>query len=154
MAKQQHKPNANELWLYFQNVMAWVKATFPTYRKEMNGVQWGDLYNEFKDEELDPVKLEEKVGMLMADEDVTNKRGIYSYVLDGQERHLNIRAFRPNQKREAYERQSGICPVCGDHFELKEMEADHITPWHEGGKTEAANCQMLCRDDNRRKGGV
>ena len=34
------------------------------------------------------------------------------------------------------------------------MEADHITPWHEGGKTEAANCQMLCRDDNRRKGGV
>src|ERR1019366_980454 len=33
-AKQQHKPNANELWLYFQAVINWVKATFPNYRKE------------------------------------------------------------------------------------------------------------------------
>jgi HNH endonuclease/Protein of unknown function DUF262 len=154
MAKQQHKPNANELWLYFQNVMAWVVVTFPKYRKEMNGVQWGELYNEFKDAELDSAKLEGEVAALMADEDVTRKRGIYPYVLDGQERHLNIRAFSANQKREAYERQGGTCPVCGQHFELGEMEADHITPWHEGGKTEAANCQMLCRDDNRRKGGV
>ena len=90
----------------------------------------------------------------MADEDVTRKKGIYAYVLDGQEKHLNIRQFSPNQTREAYERQKGICPVCSEHFELEEMEADHITPWHEGGKTGAANCQMLCRDDNRRKGGV
>jgi hypothetical protein len=154
MAKQQHKPNANELWLYFQGVMAWVKATFPQYRKEMKGVDWGELYNEFKDAPLDSAKLEERVASLMADEDVTRKRGIYSYVLDGQEKHLNIRAFTPNQRREAYERQKGICAVCGNHFELEEMEADHITPWHAGGKTEAANCKMLCKDDNRRKSGV
>ena len=95
-----------------------------------------------------------QVVSLMADEDVTKKRGIYSYVLDGQEKHLNIRAFSPNQRREAYERQKGLCAVCGNHFELEEMEADHITPWHAGGKTEAANCKMLCRDDNRKKGGV
>ena len=57
-------------------------------------------------------------------------------------------------RREAYERQKGICAVCGKPFALEEMEADHITPWHEGGKTEAANCRMLCREDNRRKGGV
>ena len=154
MAKQQHKPNANELWLYFQNVMAWVKATFTQYRKEMKAVPWGELFNEFEDEELDPTRLEEQVATLMADEDATNKRGIYSYVLNGQEKQLNIRAFSLNQKREAYERQSGICPICRNHFELAEMEGDHITPWHEGGKTEAANCQMLCRDDNRRKGGI
>lgn len=154
MAKQQHKPNANELWLYFQNVMAWVKATFPTYRREMKGVQWGELYNEFKDEELDSAKLEEQVARLMADEDVTRKRGIYSYLLDGQEKHLNIRAFSPNQRREAYERQKGICPVCGEQYEFEEMEADHITPWHAGGKTESANCKMLCKADNRTKSGV
>jgi len=29
------------------------------------------------------------------------------------------------------------------------MEADQITPWHEGGKTNAENCQMLCKEDNR-----
>ena len=154
MAVQQHKPNANELWLYFQQVIAWVKATFPTYRGEMKGIAWGDLYNRFKDAELDSAQLEAQVSDLMVDEDVTRKKGIYSYVLDGQERHLSIRAFSPNERREAYERQKGICPVCGQHFELEVMEADHITPWHDGGKTEAANCQMLCRDDNRKKGGV
>lgn len=154
MAEQQHKPDAKELWLYFQGVIAWVAATFPKRRREMKTVQWGELYNEFKDAELDSATLEKQVATLMADEDVTKKPGIYSYVLDGQEKHLNIRAFSPAQKREAYERQGGICPVCSDHFEIEEMEADHITPWHEGGRTDASNCQMLCRPDNRRKSGV
>ena len=89
----------------------------------------------------------------MEDEDITKKKGIYSYVLDKKEKHLNIRAFSNNQKREAYERQKGICPVCNEHFEIEEMEGDHITPWHEGGKTSAENCQMLCKEDNRRKSG-
>ncbi len=153
MATNQHKPNANDLWLYFQSVIAWVKATFPIYRKEMKGIGWGDLYNEFKDQEFDPKKLEAEISRLMEDEDVTNKRGIYPFVLDGQEKHLNIRAFSKNEKREAYERQKGICPVCKKHFEIEEMEGDHITPWHEGGKTTAENCQMLCKEDNRRKSG-
>jgi hypothetical protein len=30
--------------------------------------------------------------------------------------------------------------VCALNFELAEMEAEHITPWREGGKTNAANC--------------
>jgi hypothetical protein len=153
MAKHQHKPNASSLWLYFQSVIAWVRATFPTYRNEMKGVDWGQLYNAFKDQELDPVELEAEVSRLMEDEDVTNKKSIYRYVLDGQEKHLNIRAFSKNQRREAYEHQKGICPACDTHFEIDEMEGDHITPWHEGGKTIADNCQMLCREDNRRKWG-
>ena len=81
-------------------------------------------------------------------------KGIYHYVLNGAERHLNIRAFTENQKREAYERRKGICPVCDKHFEFEGMEGDHITPWHEGGKTTADNCQMLCKEDNRRKSGI
>ena len=153
MANHQHEPNDNSLWLYFQYVIAWVQATFPKYRKEMKGIEWGDLYNVFKDHELDPKKLEAEISRLMEDEDVTKKTGIYSYVLDGKEKYLNIRAFSNNQKREAYERQKGACPVCKEHFEIDQMEADHITPWHEGGKTSAENCQMLCREDNRRKSG-
>jgi Protein of unknown function DUF262/HNH endonuclease len=154
MAVNQHKPEAKELWLYFQKVIAWVKATFPTYRNQMKGVAWGVLYNEFKDEELESAKLEQEIARLMADEDVTKKPGIYSYVLDGQEKHLNIRAFTTNMKREAYERQKGICPVCKEHYAIEAMEADHITPWSENGKTHAANCQMLCCEDNRRKGAI
>ncbi len=154
MATQQHKPNANELWLYFQKVINWAKATFPKYRKEMKGIPWGELYNTHKDDEIDSAKLEKEIARLMADDDVTNKKGIYPYVLNGRERHLNIRSFTDNQKREAYERQEGLCPVCKEHFQFEEMEGDHITPWHEGGKTIADNCQMLCKEDNRRKSGI
>lgn len=153
MAKHQHDPNANELWLYFQAVIAWVQATFPHYRKEMKGVPWGELYNQFKGVPYDSKKLEEEVTRLMLDEDVERKRGIYSYLLDGKEKHLSIRAFSSAMRREAYERQKGICPDCKKHYEIEGMEADHITPWHAGGKTTAANCQMLCLEDNRRKGG-
>ena len=153
MARHQHDPNANKLWLYFQAVMAWVQATYPTYRKEMKTVSWGELYNQFKDLPLDSKKLDTEVTRFMLDEDVERKKGIYSYLLDGKEKHLSIRAFSPAMRREAYERQKGICPDCSKHFELEAMEADHITPWHEGGKTTAANCQMLCMEDNRRKGG-
>lgn len=154
MSKQQHKPNANDLWQYFNGIMVWVKATFPNYRSVMKGVEWGELYNQFKDADLDPVALEAQIKSLMEDEDVSKKKGIYTYVLTGSERELNIRAFTPNQKREAFERQLGVCVVCGETFTLGEMEADHITPWHAGGKTNAENCQMLCTDDNRRKSGV
>jgi hypothetical protein len=153
MSKNQHEPNANELWLYFQSVINWVKAIFPNYRREMKGIEWGFLYNEFKDQKFDSKKLEEEITNLMEDEDVGSKKGIYIYVLTRQEKFLNIRAFTPNQKREAYERQKGICPVCKEYFEIEEMEGDHITPWHEGGKTITENCQMLCIEDNRRKSG-
>ena len=153
MSKNQNKPNATELWLYFQSVINWTKATFPNYRREMKGINWGFLYNQFQTQSFDHKKLEEEVSELMPDEDVTNKRGIYEYVLRRNEKFLNIRAFSDNQKREAYERQSGKCIKCGQHFEIHEMEADHITPWHEGGKTSAENCQMLCKFDNRSKSG-
>jgi|ERR1043165_779224 hypothetical protein len=153
MSKHQHDPNANALWLYFQSVITWVKATFPKYRQEMKGIDWGALYNRFHNQLLDSDKLEGEIAKLMLDEDVTKKPGIYRYVLTRDEKYLNIRAFSHNQKREAYERQKGLCIKCGNHFELDEMEADHITPWRAGGKTSAENCQMLCKDDNRKKSG-
>lgn len=151
MGKHQNDANATPLWQYFQRVIAWVNATFPKYRKEMKGVPWGPLYNKFKDLTIDTDSLENQVTELMMDEDVEQKAGIYLYVFDNDERHLNIRAFSPKMKREAYERQKGICVKCNKQFKLDEMEGDHITPWHEGGKTIAENCQMLCKEDNRRK---
>lgn len=153
MSTHQHNPNANELWTYFKNVIDWVKLTFPVYRREMKGINWGPLYNEFKDKTFDTHKLEEEIKKLMIDDDVTNKKGIYFYVLTRNEKYLNIRAFTESQKRAAYEKQNGICKNCGKHFELNEMEADHITPWHSGGQTSNDNCQMLCRECNRRKSG-
>ncbi len=153
MAKNQHEPNANELWLYFQAVINWVKIVFIKYRREMKGLEWGFYYNEYKDQKFDSQKTEKEVTKLMEDEDVGNKKGIYPYLLTGKEKHLNIRAFSPNHKREAYERQKGICAISKKHLAIEEMEADHITPWHEGGKTTSENCQMISREENRRKSG-
>jgi len=90
----------------------------------------------------------------MEDEDITRNAGIYEYLLDGDERHLNIRTFSPKMIRAAYERQKGICSKCKKYFALEDMHADHITPWSKGGKTLPENCQMLCADCNRRKSNL
>ncbi|MFC1954026.1 HNH endonuclease family protein [Chloroflexota bacterium] len=153
MAKHQHDKSADDLWSYFQNVVVWVRKTFPNYRKEMASVNWGELYNQFKDKQLNTAKLEAEIKVLMQDEDVTKKSGIYPYVLTRQEKNLSIRSFTDKMKREAYERQNGVCPFCKNKYDISEMEADHITPWHEGGRTIANNCQMLCKQDNRTKSG-
>lgn len=150
MAEHKNLPNANQLTQYFRNMVAWLNDTFE-YRKEMCGVPWGPIYNEHQNDIIDTKALEEKIASLMMDEDVTNKKGIYEYVFDSDERHLSIRAFDMRMKREVYERQKGICPHCKQHFDIKEMEADHITPWSEGGTTTIDNCQMLCKDCNRKK---
>ena len=151
MGEHQHDNTATALWSNFQSVINRVQAVFPNYRKEMKGVDWGGLYGFLKDESLDPEKLEVKIADLIMDDDVTKNAGIYPYLLTGEEKHLNIRAFTPAQKQKAFEVQKGVCKGCKKVFEPSEMEADHITPWVEGGKTNEENCQMLCRGCNRRK---
>lgn len=155
MAQHQHDPQAIELWNYFRSVIDWVKAIFPKLRKKaMQGIDWGYLYNDHGSRsDLDPVALEKEVERLMLDDDVTNKSGIYAYLLTGKEKHLSIRAFTDNQKIEAYERQRGICAKCGAHFDYEQMQGDHIVPWHKGGRTVADNCQMLCQKCNGEKSG-
>ena len=151
MAAHQHDRTATALWSHFQAVVNRVEAVFPNYRTPMKGVDWGGLYGQLKDENLDPEGLETEVAGLMIDDDVTKKAGIYPYLLTGEERHLNIRAFSEAMKQKAFEIQKGICKVCAKPFEIVDMEADHITPWAEGGKTNEQNCQMLCKQCNRRK---
>jgi hypothetical protein len=165
MSDHQHDEDANELWNYFQSIIQWVEQTFTTYRREMKGVEWGPLYDRFKDAQLDPADLERRTSVLMQDPDVTRHKGIYSYLLTGDERSLNIREFNDRDKRAAYERQHGKCangnrcrtPSNNDgqrNFDINEMEADHITPWSRGGKTDPDNCQMLCLPCNREKGNL
>ena len=164
MSDHQHDPNANELWTYFRNVIEWVQDTFTVYRKEMKGIEWGPLYDEFKDVVFNTAALEEGVATLMQDGDITRLKGVYPYILTGDERYLSIRQFDDREKRSAYERQKGLCankthcltpgnPDGKKVFDIAEMEADHITPWSKGGKTDPANCQMLCLRCNRQKGG-
>jgi len=153
IAKNQHEANAEELWQYFQDVIAWVHKTFTKYRKEMKGVEWGRLYNKYKKVAYDAKEIEKKTLKLIDDDEVQSLKGVYEYILTDEEKHLNLRQFDDKTKRKVFEKQKGKCVWCKKTFEFEEMEADHITPWHEGGKTTAMNCQMLCKDDNRKKSG-
>ena len=153
MAKHQHDQNANILWNYFQSVINWAKTTFKIKRKQMKGVDWGSLYDEYKDMQLDTDKIEKETKKLLLDDDVTKKSGIYPYILTRDEKHLSIRAFTDSMKQKAFELQDGKCVICKKQFKLSEMEGDHIIPWHKGGKTIQENCQVICKKDNREKSG-
>ncbi|ELF1060233.1 DUF262 domain-containing protein [Campylobacter upsaliensis] len=155
--------NADELWEYFAKVIDWVEMKFEKYRKEMKGLEWGLFYNTYKDKPLDAKELESKIIELMQDDEVGSKKGVYPYLLSGDEKHLSLRAFSDSVKRAVYEKQGGVCANSDGHIkgvkcpnekqklDIEQMEADHITPWSKGGKTEKENCQMLCVECNRRK---
>lgn len=162
MSQHQHDANASELWQHYQAVIAWVEATIrpsAERKKIMKGVDWGALYCECHNRVYDHKAIEAEVVRLILDDDVTNKRGIYPYIFTRHERCLSIRVFSDAIKLAAYERQDGHCanPDCqyhtGGRLQLAQMEADHITPWSLGGHTVVANCQMLCKECNRRKSG-
>ena len=155
MGLHQNDENASALWAYFQKVIAWAKSTFPVKRaKYTKNIDWGFLYRTFKDVSFDTDKLEAEIKTLILDDDVTKKAGIYPYVLTRDEKYLSLRSFSDGDKLKAYTAQDGICKKCGEHFAIEEMEADHITPWSEGGKTTLDNCQMLCKSCNRRKSNI
>ena len=150
MASHQHKPNALELWNYMTGLVSWVNEVFPEVHGGLRkGVDWGSLYDKFGSADLDPQALDAEIAQLLLDDEVTKKAGIYPYVLTRDTKYLNLRAFTESMRRAAYERQKGICPLCGGTFDA--MEADHIVPWSEGGKTTSSNLQMLCRECNRKK---
>lgn len=160
MADHRRDNDASSLWHYFESIIAWVRSVFPVYRSEMKGLDWGKFYDDFKSQTFNANELEEQVKTLMADDEVQAKAGIYEYVLYGQEKSLNLRAFDNATKRTVYERQNGHCPYCdkeqgGEHinetYAFEEMEGDHIIPWSEGGKTSLDNCQMLCKRHNNLK---
>lgn len=148
MAEHQRDANANELWFHFRNVIDWVEQTFPRYRKEMKGLDWGRLYDEYHENIYDTNKLEEQISALMADEEVTSKKGVYEYVLSNcmKERVLSVRAFSEKDKRTVYEQQEHICPICGKEHPFESMHGDHIVEWSKGGRTVVENLQMVCHD--------
>ena len=154
MAAHRNDDNINELKTYFTSVIDWITAVFDfNPEKDMCGLRWGELYERFHNTAYDPADVAAKVRELYESYYVKEKKGIYEYLLTGDEKHLSIRQFSDSQKREAYERQQGICPICKKHFDFDKMHADHITPWHAGGKTVPENLQMLCRDCNLKKSG-
>ena len=154
MAWHQHDKHATVLWQYFQSVINWVQTVFPKYRKEMKGVAWGELYNKYSGKDFNPYELEDKISTLMKDDDVTKRSGVYEYVLSGDEKHLSIRTYTDNQKRQIYESQYGICPDCQKQYDISQMEAHHIVRWVDGGHTTIDNGVMLCKKCHQKRHNI
>lgn len=154
MSVHQHDPNAVPLWTYFQNVLHWAIATFnmKKFKKIMKGLDWARFYDEYHDQALDIKAMEERIVELIGDDEIQKQQGIIPYVLTGDEHWLDLRAFPDKIKLAVWESQHHKCAMCGKEFDIAFMEGDHITPWRDGGRTTIENCQMLCRECNRRKG--
>ncbi len=169
MAIHQHDMDANELWLYFQEVISWAKRMFPNVNKKLTeGQEWGLLYNKYRNNAYNSNEIQTTINRLLQDEDVTKQTGIIPYVLSDRtkhdEKHLSIRVFSEQMKRRVYTRQTedananhtSNCPICASNgittiYAFEEMQGDHIIPWSKGGRTIEDNCQMLCQRCNNDK---
>ena len=170
MSAHRRDNNINEIKNYFNTVINWVDSTFDDVYDEMQGLNWGELYERFHSKAYNHKELSAKVSELMGDDFVTDHKGIFEYVLGGCEdkKLLNVRVFDKTMKRRVYEKQTkkakekeeSNCPLCAkEHnanskriYTIDEMDADHVTAWSKGGGTTEKNCQMLCKTHNRAKG--
>lgn len=170
MSAHRQDTNINELKNHFNSVIDWVSAVFPMVEKEMRGLEWGRLYNEYHNQAYNPSQVAEKVKALYGDPYVKNRRGVFEYILGGcvDTKLLEIRVFDEATKQTQYAIQTATaerehtsnCPLCAiGHdankekiWKMSEMDADHVTAWSKGGTTDIKNCQMLCKTHNRAKG--
>jgi hypothetical protein len=171
MANHRYDTSSKGLETYFTTVIDWIDSTFTVApSKHMRGLEWGRLYETYHTKPYNPSAVDKDVQSLLDDEAVTDKKGIYEYVLGGKSepKLLNVRLFDEHVKRQAYNQQTeramkegaSNCPLCavGDNvnktkiYETDAMEADHVTAWSNGGGSTLDNCEMLCVTHNRAKG--
>jgi site-specific DNA-methyltransferase (adenine-specific) len=66
----------------------------------------------------------------------------------------DIKEVQPSEsiKQRLYKQQDGKCNACGQDFEIRNLEIDHIIPKAKGGGDYYENYQLLCGSCNRIKG--
>lgn len=170
MAAHRNDTSIDELQNHFDTVIDWVDSVFEYTGSEMCGIDWGRLYREYHKNAYSKEKVSQRVDALLDDTQVGDKRGIFEYILGGEQDAslLNVRVFDQKTKKAVYRKQTkeaeekGIsnCPLCAiGHdanakriYKESEMDADHVAAWSRGGATDESNCQMLCKTHNRAKG--
>jgi hypothetical protein len=170
MSSHRTDSNTIELKSYFNSVIDWVSSVFTDVEKEMQGLKWGQLYEQYHSKSFDPAKVSADIKRLYADPYVTNRRGVFEYILGGLQdsKLLNVRVFDDATKKSVYAKQTADaqansksnCPLCAvghaanknTNWKFAEMDADHVAAWSKGGESSAKNCEMLCTTHNRAKG--
>lgn len=170
MSRHRFDDHIHELKNYFTSVIDWVSTVFKDVEKEMCGLEWGRLYEEYHKTSYDPDQVSQEVRTLYGDPYIKNRKGVFEYILGGSTdtKLLNVRIFDEATKKSVYQAQTQTaeekgesnCPLCAAGHDANknkiwkssEMDADHVTAWSRGGATDAQNCQMLCKTHNRAKG--
>lgn len=170
MSKHRTEENIEEMQVYFDSVINWVDGTFKGVVSEMKGLEWNRIYEEYHKNPYDKEMVWKRITELLADDFVTNRKGVFEYVLGGEtdKSLLNIRIFDERTKKAKYQQQTNDaekkgesnCPLCAlsdtvnknKIWKLSEMDADHVSAWSKGGSSDISNCQMLCKTHNRAKG--
>ena len=170
MALHRKDNNIKELKTYFVSVIDWVSTVFRDVESEMRGLEWGRLYEMYKNQPYSPQEVSQQVTELYADSYIKNRKGVFEYILGGSidTKLLEVRVFDEatkksvyaKQKKEAELKKTSNCPLCavGNNanknkiWALAEMDADHVSAWSKGGATDITNCEMLCKTHNRAKG--
>jgi hypothetical protein len=170
MSRHRYEKNITELKTYFNSVIDWISSVFVDVEREMRGLEWGRLYEEYHNTPYDPAKVSKEVQKLYDDLYIKNRKGIFEYILGGSvdTKLLNIRVFDDATKKTVYSKQTALakangtsnCPLCtighdanrNKIWKLSEMDADHVSAWSKGGATDITNCQMLCKTHNQVKG--
>jgi len=170
MSAHRYKREIAELKKYFNDVINWISNVFIDVESEMRGLEWGRLYEKYRTKSYNSIEISAKVRKLYSDPYIKSRKGIFEYILGGEmdTKLLEVRLFDDATKKAVYITQStkaaakgkSNCPLCAighdanksKTWSLSEMDADHVAAWSKGGKTDAKNCQMLCKTHNRAKG--
>ena len=170
MSIHRNDKNINELKRYFNSAIDWVSSVFTDVESEMCGLEWGRLYEQYHKKSYDPKKVSAEVRKLYGDPYIKNRKGIFEFILGGSvdTKLLEVRIFDEATKKAVYATQTAKAEKKGESncshcaighdankakiWSLSDMDADHVSAWSKGGKSDIKNCEMLCKTHNRAKG--
>ena len=172
MARERNNSSAYDLWEYISSVNDWVESIFyvnysdferiegdvvskSVLRRSMQWLGWTRLFEIYGSLNFHQNRTRRRQIDLLLDNEVTDKRGIYEYILSGEIKEklplLSLRTFTKTMKKEKWQKVGKSCEMCDEALKLEDAEADHIDPWVKGGKTIWENLQILCASCHGRK---
>ena len=110
---------------------------------EMERRQWAGIDISPKAAELVRLRMDREIGRVF--------EGVHRKDIPRRTDLGRLPPYRSHAKA-LYGEQEGHCAGCGEHFEARHLEVDHIISRAKGGTDHVDNLQLLCGSCNRIKG--
>ena len=151
MSEHMGDDDASGLERYLERVVPWVNSLFGSVHADvMAGVPWGEYYNDYGREQFNPSEVMSEMERLLKDDSVTNKQGVFDYLLCGDISSLKLRKFTDGETRSLLEKQGGYCAHCGCEVDAKDARISCVKPWP-NGPVSVDNAEVLCKKCDRDK---